>query len=62
MMYIAEMSTAPATETSWTRVLGRGKSRVLPHLVPGQAYAFRVSAVGHDGKGTDWSVVLSFTA
>jgi hypothetical protein len=62
ILYIAEMSAAPATETSWTRVLGRGKSRILPHLVAGQAYTFRVRAVGHDGKETDWSVVLSFTA
>jgi hypothetical protein len=49
-------------ETSWTRVLGRGKSRILPQLVAGQAYTFRVRAVGYDGKETDWSVVLSFTA
>jgi hypothetical protein len=61
-MYVAEMSTTPATETSWTRLLGRGKRRTLPHLVPGQAYTFRVCAVGHDGTHTDWSVVLSFTA
>jgi hypothetical protein len=62
MMYIAEMSVAPATETSWSRVYGKGKSRILPPLVSGQTYAFRVCAVGHDGKHTDWSALVSFTA
>ena len=34
---------------------------MIPTLLPGQAYLFRVAAVGKDGKQSAWSPTVSFT-
>jgi hypothetical protein len=60
VMYIAQMSVAPATDTSWEVLYGHGKSRMIPPLVHGQTYLFRVAAVGKDGKPSAWSATVSF--
>ncbi len=60
VLYVAQMTTTPAVEASWTVIYGSGKSR-LPVLVPGQAYSFRVAALGKDGKQSTWSAQVQFT-
>ena len=61
-LYVAQMSPTPANEASWVVIYGGGKSRMIPPLVPGQVYAFRVAAVGKDGKQSAWSATVTFTA
>jgi hypothetical protein len=59
--YLAQMSASPATEASWSAIYGTGKGRMLPPLVPGQLYVFRVAAIGNDGKPSAWSATVSFS-
>ena len=60
-LYVAQMSISPATDASWVTIYGGGKSRTIPPMLPGQAYLFRVAAVGKDGKESAWSPTVSFT-
>jgi hypothetical protein len=60
MMYVAQISVQPATDTTWQTVYGNGKTRLLPPLVPGQHYVGRVAAVGKDGKQSTWTTELTF--
>jgi hypothetical protein len=57
LLYIAQMTTTPTVDASWTVIYGSGKSR-LPVLVPGQTYSFRVAAVGKNGKQSAWSATV----
>jgi hypothetical protein len=60
VLYVAQMSVDPATDTSWQVIFGSGKTRTIPPLVHGQHYVFRVAAVGKDGKQSAWSTTVSF--
>ena len=60
VLYVAQMSVTPATDTSWQTVYGSGKSRMLPPLVPGHEYVGRVAAIGKDGKQSAWTTELTF--
>jgi hypothetical protein len=59
VIYVAQMSVDPATDTSWEVIYGKGKTRTIPPLVHGQHYLFRVAAVGKDGKQSAWSTTVS---
>ena len=60
LLYVAQMSIQPATDTTWQTVYGSGKSRMLPPLVAGQHYVGRVAAVGKDGKQSAWTTEVPF--
>jgi hypothetical protein len=59
VLYVAQMSVDPATDTSWQVIFGKGRSRIIPPLVHGQHYLLRVAAVGRDGKQSAWSTTVS---
>jgi hypothetical protein len=60
VLYVAQMSVDPTTDATWQAIYGRGRSRMLPPLVHGQSYVFRVASVGRDGKQSAWSTMVSF--
>jgi hypothetical protein len=60
VLYMAQMSVDPATDTSWVVLYGNGKSRALPPLTAGQHYLFRVCAIASDGQPSAWSTTVSF--
>lgn len=59
VVYLAQMSTAPATETSWIALYGKGRNRTLPPLIADQHYVLRVGALDNQGKPTGWSDEVS---
>lgn len=61
LLYVAQISVDPATGASWQVLPGRGKSRHLPPLVPGQHYLLRVASIGRSGTQSAWSDTVSIT-
>lgn len=59
ILYLAQLSMEPATNATWETLFGRGKTRHLPPLVPGQHYLLRVAAIGRNSKQSAWSETVS---